>query len=58
MFALNGLPELCAGFYAGLCDALDGVGNFLIQDVRVPKRALDVAVVERLLYQFQVARLA
>jgi hypothetical protein len=54
--ALNDLAEFCAGFCAGLRDGLDGVGNIIIQDMRVTQRALDIAVIERLLHELQVAR--
>jgi hypothetical protein len=54
--ALDSPPELSSGFSPGLRHVLDGVGNILIQDMRVSQRGLDVGMIEGLLHQLQVAR--
>src|SRR5262249_27454034 len=42
----------------GLRDALHGVGDLVVEDVGIAHGSLDVAMIERALYQFQVAGLA
>ena len=56
--ALNDLAEPGSGFGSGLRHALDGGGDIFVQDVRVPQRGRDVAMVECLLDQLEVAGVA
>ena len=56
--ALNDLAELRLGLSLGLRHALDGGGDIFVQHMRVPQRGLDIAVVQRLLDQLEVAGVA
>ena len=45
-------------FFWLIGDALQGVGDFGVENVGVSGRGCDVAVIERLLHDFHIARLA
>ena len=46
------------GLFVGLGDALQCLRDFLVQDMPVSGSGRDVAMIERTLYDFQIARLA
>jgi hypothetical protein len=55
---LADLPNGTPGLSPGLCDALDGGGDIFVEHMGVTERALDVAVVHRLLDELEIATVA